>query len=110
VIDMLIITLDYLPHGNIENTRKIGEGVISNDGTGTELEGNYQVKFTAEHDSSFVGYYGQVEGFSRDRDVWQLVYEALKVVMENENGPRQRRSYDRQSVPVADSAPQGGRG
>ena len=83
---MLKLTLEYLRHGSIDDAWPIGEGIIANDGTGTELKGNYQVKFTADHNVRAVGYHGQVNGFSRDRDAWQLVYEALKEALEH--GPR----------------------
>jgi hypothetical protein len=73
---MLVITVEFLPHGSIEDRQVVASAVIENDGTGTEQSGNYEVKFAAGDPKD--AFFGRVEGFPRNLSVWWLIYRALK--------------------------------
>ena len=74
---MLKITIELYPHGDKDNSQKIGEATIINDGTGTKELGNYMVSL-----AEFGGYpgldNGKVMDFDRkDRGPWELLREAI---------------------------------
>lgn len=80
---MIKIILEMWPYGFKDAKRKICEGIIGNDGTGTKTKGNYNVKLLDRANNMMKE--GRVENYPRkEKHVWYLVYLALKSIYDKE--------------------------
>lgn len=69
---MIRITVELLPHGDESRARVIGLATITNDGTGTDRQGNYKLRFW--NGGVLPWRTGRLEGFPRkSRNVWHLL-------------------------------------
>lgn len=82
---MLRIIIELLPHGNEEKATAIGAIGISNDGTGSNTSGNYNVVLMRR---DFKGIWKQtkITNFPRKRlGPYDLLYRALKECLGGRN-------------------------
>lgn len=83
---MLVVTLE-LHNANTGKVSELGRVIVANDGTGSELVGNYEVRAGAgtnpirESATRWVWHHprllGRVEGHDRRSDAWDLIAKAL---------------------------------
>lgn len=77
---MVVVKIELWPGGNEEGKRRLGEIYIKNDGTGTELLGNYEYEIS--HAGKFIGRgifkRGRVKGFLRKLSPYRLLFRILK--------------------------------
>ena len=72
---MIRITIELCPRGDTKNTKLLGTAIISNDGTGTDQIGNYNI--TLNKGGKFLKK-GRLEGFPRKKfGVWDLLFDCL---------------------------------
>ena len=75
---MILISLEMLPLGFINNKKNLGSIQIWNDGTGTLSSGNYCYKLTKNNK---VKHEGRITKFPRKRkDVFNLLWRVLEDV------------------------------
>jgi hypothetical protein len=75
---MVVITVELWPQGDPESKRCLGVAHISNDGTGKEASGSYDVTLFTWGEMPKVWKKGRVEGFDRKkRGPWDLLLLAL---------------------------------
>ena len=87
---MVKVTIELCPYGSEENKEVLGTIYISNDGTGTRQNGNYNVKIDNEHIKRKTGieveHLYRVENFPRlNLGAYDLLYRALKAVVGDRN-------------------------
>ena len=83
---MLRITIELLPHGSEKHKKPLGMAIITNDGTGNESSGNYDVKLYTWHEPPRTWKTGRVELFPRKtRGPWDLLYRALRDIVGERN-------------------------
>jgi hypothetical protein len=87
---MVKVTIELCPYGSEENKEVLGTIYISNDGTGTRENGNYNVKIDNEHIKRKTGieveHLYRVESFPRlNLGAYDLLYRALKAVVGDRN-------------------------
>lgn len=79
---MIRITVEMVPKGDDSRAWTMAQGVIANDGTGTETVGTYVYGFSGQaqtpgHDPG-IRISGRLTGFRRKRsNVWHLIAECL---------------------------------
>lgn len=84
--EMLVVHLEVWPGGDSTKRRKIGQINITNDGTGTEEVGNYNI--SASHAGKYYGTnpkpykIGKLAGFNRSLSPYRLLSRALKAIRE----------------------------
>ena len=97
---MLRITIELLPHGSEKHKKPLGMATITNDGTGSESFGNYNVKLYTWHEPPLkylvqltrTWKTGRVELFPRKtRGPWDLLYRALRDIVGERN--KQENNY-----------------
>jgi hypothetical protein len=77
---MIVVRMELWPHGSEARKRSLGTLTITNDGTGTDVRGNYQVSATTRGDRR-LWREGRVEDWPRKRKVaWRLLCTALEVL------------------------------
>lgn len=73
---MIKITVEFFPHGSVDNKRVIAHGYIINDGTGTPARGNYS--FGLFKKIKRVWCSGTIKNFPRKSySIWRLLYLML---------------------------------
>ncbi len=82
---MLELLVKYVPHGNKENARVIAKAEITNDGTGDRVRANYKIKISKYGRPNHPLYAARVTGFNRNRSSWDLIYEAIRALIEKDN-------------------------
>jgi hypothetical protein len=76
---MLRVTIELLPEGYEEAARSLGELTITNDDSGTPLNGHYDTQLTTfDRDGGSFVRHGRVENFNRERSAVDLVMFALE--------------------------------
>ena len=71
---MLRITVELLPQGDASKARHLGTAEISNDGTGTSDEGNYEIRLSKWGRPRQTWRTGSITGFLRKRmGPWDLL-------------------------------------
>jgi len=78
---MIVVSIEIWPHGDQQKARPIGVALITNDGTGDKVAGNYEVKLA--HSGKYIGKSGayktgKVKNHRRSLSPYHLVYKALK--------------------------------
>ena len=78
---MVVVSIELWPHGDQKRARPLGVALITNDGTGDKVAGNYEVKLS--HSGKYIkkpGAYktGTVKNHRRSLSVYHLIYKALK--------------------------------
>ncbi len=80
---MIVVVVYMVPHGNLNESRRLVAANIVNDGTGTLARRNYKARFSTSGLKPRVWRKGAVKKFSRKKaGVWKLLYLALKDVYE----------------------------
>lgn len=81
---MLRITVELVPYGREEHAQVIARGTIINDGTGSNKSGNYDCSFAGKEPFTEKQFQlkSKVKNFSRVRNVWSLICEAISNVKE----------------------------
>lgn len=79
---MIRITIEMLPNGSEDASYVLAQGIIANDGKGTETVGNYFYGLSGQakrpHHDPGIRYQGEVSGFPRKRlNVWHLLKRVL---------------------------------
>ena len=78
---MLRVTIELLPEGDEALARPLATMSIANDGTGTALNGHYDVTLTHfQRDGSIFAKTARLEDFDRERPAVDLVAAALSIV------------------------------
>lgn len=73
---MIIVTVEIYPVGNFAKRQIVASALITNDGTGTYEEGNYQAKVIK--DGEVIGK-PKIMNFPRLKlDAWDLIGEVIK--------------------------------
>jgi len=75
---MLNIKIELVPYGCIPLTKKIAEGIIYNDKSGTVENGKYQYEIK----DGEIKYEGKDIEHIRKESVWKLLYLVLKQIFE----------------------------
>ena len=70
---MLRITVELVPFGNEEGTRKIVEMLIANDGNGDGTHSDYEGWISSDSWTKDKPRYGKVKGHDRRLSVWTLI-------------------------------------
>ncbi len=78
---MIVVKVELWPHGDESQSRTLGIVKITNDGTGNETTGNYQVELS--HSDKYFGRpgnwrTGSLIGFNRNQSSFMLLYLALR--------------------------------
>lgn len=84
---MLRVTIELIPYGSGE-PEHLGTAIISNNGTGTLLTGNYDVTLSMFNDpeKAWKQKKNAVKGFDRlKRGPWDLLYLCLKELVGKRN-------------------------
>lgn len=81
---MLVVSIELWPHGDQAKAKPLGVAIITNDGTGDKVAGNYDVKLS--HSGKYFGKpgpykTGTVKSHRRNLSVYHLVYKALKACL-----------------------------
>lgn len=81
---MIVVSIELWPHGDQAKARPLGVALITNDGTGNKVTGNYNVKLS--HSGKYIekpGVYktGTVKNHRRSLSVYHLAYKALKACL-----------------------------
>ena len=71
---MLRIKIEVVPYGNEEWTRELGEVKIINDGSGSQLEGNYTYELSDDQATSIKG---ELKGHNRMQSAFKLLQAVL---------------------------------
>ncbi len=75
---MIRVTVELLPHGDESRRRHLGTAIIANDGTGTDTQGNYNIRLSRRGQPDSAWKTGRLTGFQRKRFlVWDLLLLAL---------------------------------
>lgn len=76
---MIRITVELVPYGIEKNKKTIAKGIITNDGTGNHVLGNYIYSISTIKDASTEIFdSGEIKGFRRlECSVWYLIYRML---------------------------------
>lgn len=77
---MVVATIEVWPNGKQENARSLGVVLITNDGTGTQQAGNYDVILA--HSGKYFGRFGawktgKVERHRRSLSPYHLLYASI---------------------------------
>lgn len=82
---MVVVRIELWPYGDPTKSRLLGVASISNDGTGTLQNGNYNVELS--HAGKYIAIKkgvwkkGRVENHIRKLSPYHLVYKALKAAL-----------------------------
>lgn len=81
---MVVVKIELWPLGQQDQARLIGCAIITNDGTGNIISGNYDV--CLRHSGEYAGKkgiwkQGRVENHKRRLSPYHLVYKALKAAL-----------------------------
>lgn len=83
---MLRITIELVPHGDESRKEVIGIGVIANDATGTDYNGNYKYHLSKWGKGTAMWKAGRIEDFARKvRGPWDLLYRVLSNAVGDRN-------------------------
>jgi len=82
---MVVVKIELHPGGDPEKARPLGLVVISNDGTGSDEQGNYDVALA--HSGKYYGKKGvykrgKVRGFRRALSPYHLIKMALEAALQ----------------------------
>jgi hypothetical protein len=75
---MLRVTVELIPHGNLDKVETLGVAVITNDGSGDLAVGNY--KYIVTDNFLLDKAIGSIVGHNRQEGFWKLVYLVLKEI------------------------------
>lgn len=79
---MIVVTISLWPNGDRSREQHLGTACITNDGTGDETTGNYDVLLSTKGDNPKPWRRGKVEGFPRKRlGAWDLLLWALVIAV-----------------------------
>jgi len=81
---MLVVRIELWPVGDRSRSKEIGRVVIGNDGTGTEVAGNYDVALAHAESNSFrPGSWkgGKITGHRRSLSPYHIVLKAIEVAL-----------------------------
>lgn len=75
--DMIIITIEIIPFGDLEKKKVIGKLTLWNDGSGNVTIGNYEWIYNKKNKDQTCLYSGTVKQFNQSRGMGSLLKKIL---------------------------------